>query len=417
VDGLIQNMNGDVEASTREYLLALQFDSSSNSIYASLADNYIQMGRLDKGLAVVQKILARDANHIDALESLSEIYIQQHEFEKAVTTLEKITKIDPSEVDAHYRLITIYEVQGKNSEAAAHYKVLLDLLGPNTLLSLKLADLYMKNRAYDKAVEALIYARGSDPNNVFVLDGLAQAYTFNKEFPKAVETYETLSELQENDYLVFVRIGSLCIQTGNYDKALASFQRAEQLGAPNSGDIQRSIGFALNQLKRDREAVIYYEKAILSNPKDIISMSLLAPIYQAMNRTDRSDSIFETILALDPENDLILNNYSYSLAERGIKLDKALTMIQKAMKKSPNNSHYLDTIGWIYFQLNQYEVALKYVRQSFQLNDASWEVADHLGDIHARLKKFSEARNFWEKALKINGDNETIMKKINELPK
>ncbi len=417
VDGLINDMTGDLEASTREYLLALQLDSSSNSIYASLAENYIQMGRLDKGLAIVQKILSRDAGHLGAMESLAEIYVEKHEFEKAITTLEQVTKLDPGNLDAHYRLITIYEVQGKTSEAAVHYNALLDLLGPNTLLSMKLADLYMKTHAFGKAAAVLYKARGSDPNNVFVLDALAQAYTLNKELPKAIESYETLSELQENDYLVFARIGSLAMQNGNYEKALTAFKKADLLGAPNGGEIQRFMGFALNQLKRDREAMACFEKAITLNSKDIVSMSFLAPIYQELNWLDKADSIFEKIILLDPENDIILNNYSYSLAERRIKLDKALTMIQKALVKAPNNSHYLDTIGWIYFQLNRYELALKYVKQSFELNDASWEVADHLGDIHAKLKRLAEAKEYWQRALKLNAGNETIKKKIIDLSK
>jgi tetratricopeptide (TPR) repeat protein len=412
IDGLINEMAGDLDAAVRNYQLAVLMDSSSNTMYASLADNYIVTGQLDKSLMIVQRILSREPDHIAALELLSEIQIQKHEFEKAVTTLERITKIDPADVEIHYRLITIYEIQGKWNEAAGHYAILLNVLGPNTLLSLKLSDLYMKNKAYGKAAEVLSLARSGDPNNVFILEALAQAYEFNKEFPKALSTYENLAELQENNLQSFLRIGSLSLQSGQFEKSMKAFKKADTM-TPNIPEVQRSLGFSASQLKRNDEAIFYFEKAISLNAKDVISMSLLSPLYQEKKWLDRSDSLFERILTLDPENDVILNNYSYSLAERSIKLEKALAMVQKALKNAPGNAHFLDTMGWVYYQMGLYELALKYIAQADQKNENSWEVAEHLGDIYFKLKNFSEAKSYWEKALQLNPDNETIKNKLN----
>ncbi len=414
IDGLINEMSGDFDAAAKDYQMAVLMDSSSNTMLASLADNYMLTGQVDNCLLIVQKVLKREPDHLVALELLSEIQIQKHEFEKAVSTLERIVKIDPTHVEVHYRLITIYEIQGKWQEAASHYTTLLNLLGPNTLLSLKLSDLYMKNKAYGKAAEVLSLARSGDPNNVFILEALAQAYEFNKEFPKALTAYEELSELQENSIVSFLRIGSLSLQAGQYEKSLNAFRKADAMN-PNVPEIQRSLGFSASQLKRNDEAIHYYEKAISLNGKDVLSMSLLAPLYQEKKWLSRSDSLFERILALDPENDIILNNYSYSLAERGIKLEKALLMVQKALKKSPNNSHFLDTMGWIYYQMGLYELALKYVSQAGQKDDGSWEVADHLGDIHMKLKNVSEAKFYWQKAIQLNPDNETIKNKLKSI--
>lgn len=412
IDGLINEMAGDLDAASRDYQMAILLDSSSNTMFTSLADNYMLMGQFDKSLPVVQKILLREPDHVAALELLSEIQVQKHEFEKAVATLERIVRIDPANVEVHYRLITIYEIQGKWNEAAGHYSTLLNVLGPNTLLSLKLSDLYMKNKAYDKAADALSKARSGDPNNIFIIEALAQAYEFNKEFSKALSAYEDLVGLQDNNPMSFLRLGSLSLQAGQYEKSVAAFKKVDAMN-PNIPEVQRSLGFSCSQLKRNEEAIRYFEKAIFLNGKDVISMGLLAPLYQEKNWLDRSDSLFEKILLLEPDNDVILNNYSYSLAERGIKLEKALGMVQKALKKAPGNTHFLDTMGWVYYQMGLYELALKYVAQADQANEGSWEVADHLGDIHAKLKNLSDARSFWQKALQLNPENEIIKKKLN----
>ena len=412
IDGLINEMAGDPDEASRDFQMATMLDSTSNTMYASLADNYMATGQTDKSLFIVKKILSRDPNHVNALELLSEIQIQKHEFEKAVFTLEKIADIDPTNVEIHYRLITIYEIQGKWNEAASHYSTLLNILGPNTLLSLKLSDLYMKNKAFDKAADVLAKAKSGDPNNVYILEALAQAYEFNKEFTKALAIYESLVDLQDNNPMSYLRIGSLSLQSGQYDKSISAFKKVDSI-KPNIPEVQRSLGFSYSQLKKTDEAIVYFEKAILLNPKDVISMSLLAPLYQEKKWLNRSDSVFDMILSLEPENDVILNNYSYSLAERGIQLDKALMMVQKALKIAPGNAHFLDTMGWVYYQMGLYELALKYVSQSHQTDDRSWEVADHLGDIHAKLKNSEEARAFWQKALLLNPENESIKSKLN----
>ncbi|KAB2880744.1 tetratricopeptide repeat protein [bacterium] len=412
IDGLINEMAGDLDAASRDFQMAIMLDTSSNTMYASLADNFMLTGQPEKSLPIVQKILSREPNHVAALELLSEIQIQKHEFESALTTLERIVKIDPAHVEVHYRLITIYEIQGKWNEAAAHYTTLLNVLGPNTLLTLKLSDLYMKNKAFDKAANVLSTARSGDPNNVFILEALAQAYEFNKEFPKALSTYETLSDLQDNNPMILLRVGSLSLQSGQYEKSIAAFKKADAI-TPNIPEVQRSLGFSFSQLKQNDDAIRYFEKAISLNHKDVLSMSLLTPLYQEKKWLDKSDSLFERILTLEPENDIILNNYSYSLAERGINLEKALLMVQKALKIAPGNAHFLDTMGWVYYQMGLYELALKFVLQANQTNAGSWEVADHLGDIHAKLKNYPEAKSFWQKALQLNPENETIKKKLN----
>jgi len=73
-----------------------------------------------------------------------------------------------------------------------------------------------------------------------------------------------------------------------------------------------------------------------------------------MKRTDDSDSLYEEALRINPEFSLALNNYAYSLSERGLQLERALGMARKALEVAPDNPSYLDTIGWIYFRLGRY---------------------------------------------------------------
>jgi tetratricopeptide (TPR) repeat protein len=299
---------------------------------------------------------------------------------------------------------------------ARHYEWILRDYQDNIMISVKLGALYLKMKAYDQAIVVYQRALQYDPNNLYLLEALASSYLMIKDYPSALKTFETIIRLKPDDRIVHHRIASLALQLSDYEKALYHYHFIES-SSENQSDVQRGIGFSLYQLKRPQEAVSYLEKAARLNDKDVLSMTLLAGIFQDQKDFERSDEYFEKVLRADPENDLILNNYSYSLADRGVHLDKALKMIRRVMEKSPDNSHYLDTYGWVLFRLGRYDQALRYIQKSYDLDSSSWEVAMHLGDIYEQLNQTVKALHYFERALHSGGNQEILKPKIEKLMK
>ncbi len=100
------------------------------------------------------------------------------------------------------------------------------------------------------------------------------------------------------------------------------------------------------------------------------------------------------------------------MAERGIKLDKALKMVKKAVETEPENSSYLDTIGWVYFKMNNYQEAKKYIEKAIEFDDKNATLLDHLGDVYYKLENKEKAKTLWEGALKLDPKLENIGQKI-----
>ncbi len=411
IDGLMLEMSGDYLGAIDHYSDAVHRDSASPTLLTTLARGYFAIGDLDKSYTLAQAALARDGNDLSAMECLADVQIQWRRYELAAETLRQILERDPSFTDARYRLITLLEYQGRSIEAAEQYEALLAIIGPHTPLALKLSEIYIKAKLYAKAVAALKKSGAAESQDIQLLDALGQAHALNGDMRNAFDVYQKIAILNPGQPLVQVRLGSLALQIGEFRKSIEYFKEAEK-SFPNSMEIKRSIGFAYSQMKADSEAIVYLESAVAGNGKDIFSWSLLANLYQNAGNFVKSDYAYDRCLALDPSNDLILNNYSYSLATRSLHLDRALRMIELALKKAPRNSHYLDTIGWIYFQMKQYDRALKYVKDSWEINSTSWEVADHLGDIYAQLRKHDTARLFWQKALDLNPSRTEILEKM-----
>jgi tetratricopeptide (TPR) repeat protein len=137
-------------------------------------------------------------------------------------------------------------------------------------------------------------------------------------------------------------------------------------------------------------------------------------VYDDLKRYEDSDSIYEKAIKLYPANHLLLNNYAYSLSVRTVQLDRALKMAQEAVRQQPKNPSYLDTIGWVYFQLGNYAEAKKYILQAIDAGEASTVVLEHLGDVYSKLGEKENSLEFWKRALEKDPKNKSLENKIEQ---
>jgi Flp pilus assembly protein TadD len=87
------------------------------------------------------------------------------------------------------------------------------------------------------------------------------------------------------------------------------------------------------------------------------------------------------------------------LADRGVKLEEALTLIKKAVEFDPANSAYLDSLGWVYFKLGRYDLAEDNLAKASQHMGADPTVQQHLGDLYQKTGRLKLAVTHWERAL------------------
>src|SRR5450756_1895131 len=107
------------------------------------------------------------------------------------------------------------------------------------------------------------------------------------------------------------------------------------------------------------------------------------------------------------------NYLGYMWAEKGLKLDEARTLIEKAVAQEPKNSAFLDSLAWVLFKQNKPQEALVPMLKAIEYSqEPDPTLYDHLGDIYSALKQFDKARDAWTKALP-GESNEEIQKKIN----
>lgn len=129
---------------------------------------------------------------------------------------------------------------------------------------------------------------------------------------------------------------------------------------------------------------------------------------------------YDNALTLFPGNSLALNNYAYFLSENNGDLDKAADMSLRSLDgENSNNATYLDTYAWILHKKGQNEEARKYQTSAIEACEKDHtehaELYDHYGDILAALGENEEAIAAYEKALKLEPDNNEIQHKLKTL--
>ena len=107
-----------------------------------------------------------------------------------------------------------------------------------------------------------------------------------------------------------------------------------------------------------------------------------------------------------PEQPAALNYLGYSWAERGLNLEEAFDLIEKAVALQPNSGAIIDSLGWARYQLGDYEVAVGHLEQAASLEPGDPVITDHLGDVYWRLGRFIEARYQWRHVLELNPDDD-----------
>jgi tetratricopeptide (TPR) repeat protein len=360
----------------------LDLDPKNKQLQKQLAETYAKGGRLDQAQMMLDTMVQSDSTDAEAIAALADISLEQKQFQKAINLYEYLLHQGIKSTEIKLRIgIGFFGLSEHDST-----------LVPKTIA----------------LFEDLQKELSSDWRSYWYLGAIAAS----QHKDSIAESYfEQVTKLEERHGDAWWFFGSSLFEQGKYDKLVETMQHAQKL-FPGDFRFYLLQGLALIRKEKQEEAVMPLEKAYELNPKDITTLSTLAMTLDGVHRFQRSDSLYEEGLRQDPASALLLNNYSYSLAERGLQLGRALEMAKQAITAEPENAAYLDTYGWIYFRLQRYEDAAVYIEKSIATGKASSVVHEHLGDIYEQLGQKEKAIVWWKKALEMDSNNEAVKEKI-----
>ena len=85
-------------------------------------------------------------------------------------------------------------------------------------------------------------------------------------------------------------------------------------------------------------------------------------------------------------------------------------MLEKAYAARSNDPYIIDSIGWAYYLVDEYDKAENFLKRAVELMPQDPIVNDHYGDILWQLDRKIQARYFWQAVLNLD-ETEDAMKK------
>jgi len=166
--------------------------------------------------------------------------------------------------------------------------------------------------------------------------------------------------------------------------------------------------------KRLGEAREILGKANAENPDDVELVYQEAMVDERLNRLDEMEKLLRRILVLQPDNSQALNALGYSLADRNLRLDEALTMVRQAHELSPADPFIVDSLGWVEYRMGHFDTAASLLAQAYSSRKDT-EIAAHLGEALWADGKRDEAARVLRDAHKLDAGNEVLRKTMSRL--
>src|SRR5207244_2344454 len=124
----------------------------------------------------------------------------------------------------------------------------------------------------------------------------------------------------------------------------------------------------------------------------------------------KAEADMRKALELQPEQPHVLNYLGYSWIDQGINLDEGMKMIRRAVDQRPDDGYIVDSLGWAFFRIGNYEDAVKNLERAIDLKPEDPTINDHLGDAYWRVGRTLEAKFQWAHARDLKPEPEELPK-------
>ncbi|MGB8121017.1 MAG: tetratricopeptide repeat protein, partial [Pseudolabrys sp.] len=251
------------------------------------------------------------------------------------------------------------------------------------------------------------------PNHPLALLSLADLYEALKKPELAIKIYDrvpTNSPLHRNAAI------QMAANLDSLDRADEAQKHLEALIKQNPDDLETimALGNVLRGHKKFAECANVYSKgaSAIQKPEksNWVVFYFRGICYERSKQWAKAEADLTKALELFPDQPHVLNYLGYSWIDQGIKLDEGMAMIKKAVQQRPDDGYIVDSLGWAYYRVGNYEEATKQLERAIELKPEDPTINDHLGDAYWRVGRVLEARFQWAHARDLKPDAEDLPK-------
>ncbi|HWG58268.1 MAG TPA: tetratricopeptide repeat protein [Candidatus Acidoferrales bacterium] len=424
-------------------------DTASPDVYDLLGSAYLQNKDLPNAEQSYRKAIQADPDEPSHQEGLAKTLFAEQKYTDALSTYKKLAIAEPDKYENYLRIGQIETALGKYDDAGAALEHARQLAPGNLEILNNQAMLYEAQGRHDDAIKVLNDAisgmrqKQSDSsageNNgealEFLYQELGQIYGEQGNYPGAIRAYQQMEQLSpEARQHAQTLLADTYERNNDIDDAIAEMKKAldaspkdERLtmnlamlygekadtanatkllqGLLHGTDADQTIYLALAQTQeRGREftqaeqSAQKAEQMSHETSQKAMAWLMLGDIYEHQKKYEDAERQFRKALDAEPNDPTALNEFGYMLAERGVRLQEATGMIQRAVRQQPGNGAFLDSLGWAYYKQNKLAEAEGYLKKAVDREGHDPTILGHLGDVYLKLGDDEHAEAVMERA-------------------
>ena len=315
----------------------------------------------------------------------------------------------------------------------------------NQELRLQFARLLGSEGNYAGARAQFVLLLERDPDNAELLSTAALLDFELEYFDESLSKFQQLITLEERLDEAHYYVGRIEMANDRYPEAIAAlaavgpsreFRDAKALAAQLlidtafASDIKtffddqrRAYPSAAEQLflleadsLRDwsGESLKAYDRGLTAFPQSFSLLYGRAMVHESEGQLSAMENDLRSILAQDPDHAATLNALGYTLTNHTQRYEEAADLIERALALSPGDPAILDSLGWVYYKLGQYNESEALLREAHNAFPDP-EVAAHLGEVLWVQGRQFEARDVWRDGLNRVPDHPIILETVKRL--
>ena len=414
--GYTYEQNKAYKKAIEAYQQAVDLDHDNLDAVRGLAQNLLNDGQTDAALAQFKVIVDGDPSDAQTYMRMAEIYRRNGKYDEASDALKKAGAIVPDSLEVKYNQAVILDAQGKYDDAIA---ILNDLLqktahangeydvsekGNRAIFLERLGTIYREANKPQMAIDTFRrMLELGDENAIRGYQEVIETYRDQKQWQLATSTAEEAAKKFPSDRSLQLVAASQRADMGQPGPAIDEVKGMLK-GTADDRDIYVTLSQMYSRVKNwpQAEASINKALALSTKQEDKDYANFVAgSIYERQKKYEQAEEEFLKVIASDPKHAQALNYLGYMLADRGTRLDEALGYIHRAVAIDPQNGAYLDSLGWVYYRMGNYDLAEENLRRASE----KWPfgsdptVQAHLGDLYQKTGRLKLATAHWQRAL------------------
>jgi putative PEP-CTERM system TPR-repeat lipoprotein len=302
--------------------------------------------RLDKAAEVASSLVKRDAKNPLYVTLLGVVRVSQHDYSAAENSFRAALAINPEFPAATRDLARLYVETGRIDDAKKVYTDLLAKKADDVTALLGLSDIYISEKKWPEATDAINRARSAAKNDASPGLKLMSLYESRQDWKSAKSVAAELASQFPGDVKVLEAQGSAQYGAGDMDGAVSSFKRAHEL-VPNSIPILSRYLSLLNENKYFVEARGVLQDAIARDPRNASLKADLIRIEGNINGVDAAVAKAQAFAKDDPDSNIyyLVATEIYDKSER---TPDAIAMLEKTVAAKPSDDALIITLSKLY---------------------------------------------------------------------